>query len=165
MILQPHNLNKIEKKCTVCARRIEIFPNICLLLNVEQKLVIKYTDTLQTCYWESGLSQKYAFIKKSTIFTQSLRNLVKIRYSWVAYLPQVSQWLGKNCGFFNKSIFLAQSGFSVACLYISVRKYCKEGVDYGFISSIWFWSSYITASREFMSQKIFGLHYKLYALV
>ena len=27
------------------------------------------------------LSQKYAFIKKSTIFTQSLRNFVKIRYS------------------------------------------------------------------------------------
>ena len=72
---------------------------------------------LQACYGESGLGQKYAFIKKSTIFTQSLRNLVKIRYSWVAYLPQVSQWLGKNCGFFNKSIFLAQSGFSVACLY------------------------------------------------
>ena len=36
---------------------------------------------LQTCNGESGLSQKYAFIKKSTIFTLSLRNLVKIMYS------------------------------------------------------------------------------------
>ena len=59
---------------------------------------------------QSGLSQKYAFIKKSTIFTQSLRNFVKIRYTWGPYFDKVSQWLGKNCGFFNKSIFLAKSG-------------------------------------------------------
>ena len=59
---------------------------------------------------QSGLSQKYAFIKKSTIFTQSLRNFVKIRYTWGPYFDKVSQWFGKNCGFFNKSIFLAKSG-------------------------------------------------------
>ena len=33
---------------------------------------------IQACYGESGLGQKYAFIKKSTIFTQSLRNLFEI---------------------------------------------------------------------------------------
>ena len=62
----------------------------------------------------------YACIKKSTIFTQSLRNLVKIMYSWVAYFNQVSQWLSKNCGFFNKSIFLPQSGFSVVSMSVGV---------------------------------------------
>ena len=55
------------------------------------------------------LNQKlffYAFSKKSTIFIQSLRNLVKIRYSWVPYFDRISKWLGKNWGIFNKSIFL-----------------------------------------------------------
>ena len=66
---------------------------------------------------QSGLSQKYAFIKKSTIFTQSLRNFVKIRYTWGPYFDKLSQWLSKNCGFFNKSIFLPKSGFAWFRLY------------------------------------------------
>ena len=36
------------------------------------------------------LTQKYAFIEKYTIFTQSLWNLVKLWYSWVAHFDQVS---------------------------------------------------------------------------
>ena len=39
---------------------------------------------------KSLLAQKYAFTKKSTIFTQSLRNLAKIIYTWVGYFDQVS---------------------------------------------------------------------------
>ena len=54
----------------------------------------------------SGLGQKYAFIKKSIIFTRSLRNFVKMRPSCVPSFVKVSQWLSKNCGIFNKSIFL-----------------------------------------------------------
>ena len=34
--------------------------------------------------------------------------------------------MGKNCGFFNKSIFLAQSGFSVECLYCSCGRPDKK---------------------------------------
>ena len=48
-------------------------------------------------YWKlpgvalkSLLAQKYAFTKKSTIFTQSLRNLAKIIYTSVGYFDQVS---------------------------------------------------------------------------
>ena len=63
------------------------------------------------------LKQKYAFIKNSTIFTQSLQNFVTIRYSWVPYCDKVSQWLGKNCGFFNKSIFLLESKLAWPTLY------------------------------------------------
>ena len=40
-----------------------------------------------------GLRQKYAFIKNSTIFTQSFRNLVKM---WIV-----------NCGFYKKHIFFS----------------------------------------------------------
>ena len=39
----------------------------------------KIVGFLQCVPGESILSQKYAFIKKSTIFTQSLRNFVKMR--------------------------------------------------------------------------------------
>ena len=87
------------------------------------------------------LAQKYTIDKKSTIFIQSLWNLVKIRYSWVAYLNIVLQWLGKNCGFFNKSIFLAQSGFSVACLY-----------DFHHITCL---INIINSTSEFISKNVF----------
>ena len=36
------------------------------------------------------VNQNYAFIKNSTIFTQSLWNSVKIRYSWVTYFDRAS---------------------------------------------------------------------------
>ena len=38
---------------------------------------------------ESKLSQKYAFNKKSTIFTQSLQNFDKTGYALVPYLDKV----------------------------------------------------------------------------
>ena len=65
----------------------------------ENKVWVKKTDTKSEIIF-------YVFIKKSTIFIQSLWNLVEISYSWVPYFSKVSQWLGKNCGFFNKCIFL-----------------------------------------------------------
>ena len=58
---------------------------------------------------ECGLDQKYAFIKKSTIFTQLLRNFVKIRYSCVPRFDKVSLWSGKNCGFFNVKVYFRLS--------------------------------------------------------
>ena len=42
------------------------------------------------CSLIKDTKQKYAFIKKSSIFAQSLRNFVKIRYSWVPYFDKVS---------------------------------------------------------------------------
>ena len=77
---------------------------------------------LQSEPCKSGLRQKYAFIKKSTIFTQSLRKFVKVRYSWGPYFDKVSRWLGKNCRFFNKSIFLPKSGFAWFRLYMSASR-------------------------------------------
>ena len=56
-------------------------------------------------------ARKYAIIKKSTIFSQSLWNLVKMSDSWVGHGGQVSLWLGKNCGFFIKNIFMGQMPF------------------------------------------------------
>ena len=44
---------------------------------------------VQTGIGETGLTQKYAFIKTSTIFNQSLKNFDKIRYSWVPYYVKV----------------------------------------------------------------------------
>ena len=35
----------------------------------------------------SGIAQKLANNKKSTIFVQRLRKLAKIKYSWVLYNP------------------------------------------------------------------------------
>ena len=60
-------------------------------------------------------------ILKSTIFTQ--RNLVKVRYSWGPHFGQVSWWLNKNCGCFNKSIFLSESEFAWDTLHLDV---CNE---------------------------------------
>ena len=48
--------------------KINLYNKICL-----------YTIQCGKC--ESGLTQKYACIKKSKNFTQSLRNFVKMRYS------------------------------------------------------------------------------------
>ena len=46
---------------------------------------------------ESGLGQKYAFIKKSTIFIRSLRNFDKRRYSWVDRVPCCPTILQNHC--------------------------------------------------------------------
>ena len=78
------------------------------------KLIILNIE--HACRGEFGLAQKCAFIKKFTIFTQFLRNFVKIRYSYVPHFDKVSLWLGKNCEFFNKSIFLVESAFSYPSL-------------------------------------------------
>ena len=45
---------------------------------------------IQTGIGETGLTQKYAFIKKSTFFMQSLQNFDKIRYSRVLFFVKVS---------------------------------------------------------------------------
>ena len=49
--------------------------------------------------------------KKSTIFVQSLWNLVKIITLWGNHFHQVSWGLDKNCGFFTNGQFLSVSGF------------------------------------------------------
>ena len=48
---------------------------------VFENAYIHFEDNLHCVPGESILCHKYAFIKKSTIFTQSLRNFVKMRYS------------------------------------------------------------------------------------
>ena len=60
---------------------------------------------VQTCRGESGLTQKYTLILKITIFTQSLRNLVKMSNWWAPHFEQVWKWLGKNHGFKKKHIY------------------------------------------------------------
>ena len=54
------------------------------------KIVSSQSNTIPGVAPKSLLAQKYAFTKKSTIFTQSLRNLAKIIYTWVGYFDQVS---------------------------------------------------------------------------
>ena len=49
-----------------------------------KNVYIKWSLEIIRCYSKKRtVTQKYAFIKKSTIFTQSLRNLVKIRQRWI----------------------------------------------------------------------------------
>ena len=60
--------------------------------------------SMQTQNWH--VAQKYAIDKKSAIFTQFLWDLVKMTILRVSPFDQVSKKLGKNCGFFNNSIFL-----------------------------------------------------------
>ena len=49
-----------------------------------------------------------------------MRNFVKKSYSWVPHFDKVLLRLEWNCGFFNKSIFLAQSSFLLPSLYLDV---------------------------------------------
>ena len=52
-----------------------------------------------------------AIIKKSTIFTQFLWDVVKRTTSWVGPFDKVPKKLAKNCGFFIKSSFLGHMSF------------------------------------------------------
>ena len=81
----------------------------------------------------------YAFTKKSTIFTQSLRNFVKINYPWVPYFEKVSLWLDKNCGFLNKSICCSKLSNSLT-----------HTVDYGWpLTTLPLWIIPFAANSEF----------------
>ena len=88
--------------------------------------------TLPGVALKSELAQKYAFNKKSTIFTQLFWDLAKMMYSWVGYFDQVSLWLGRNCGFFNKSIFMGQMPFllpdtvSQKLVHYTLEKNCEN---------------------------------------
>ena len=65
------------------------------------------------------LDQNYAFIKKSTIFMQSLQNLAKMWYSLVrlfVFTKFPNDW--KKLRFFNKSIILGQCQFRSHILYV-----------------------------------------------
>ena len=62
-------------------------------------------------------------LKKSTIFTQSLRKLLKMWYSWLPHIHQFSQWLRKSCGFVNKSMFLGYSQIRCHILYDFLKCY------------------------------------------
>ena len=42
---------------------------------------------------------------------------MKIRYSYVLHFDKVSLWFGKNCRFFNKSIFLVESALASFTVY------------------------------------------------
>ena len=53
----------------------------------------------------SGLGQKCAFTKKSTIFTRSLQNFVKMWSSWVPSFVKISSLLDENCGFKIRAYF------------------------------------------------------------
>ena len=52
--------------------------------------ITKKDICIQCVTVESGLGQKYAFTKKSTILIQSLQNFDKRRYSWGPYFDKVS---------------------------------------------------------------------------
>ena len=61
------------------------------ILYSQIKKFLKYALVfVQTGIGECGLDQKCTFIKKSTIFTQLLRNFVKIWYSCVPHFDKVS---------------------------------------------------------------------------
>ena len=73
------------------SRRRSAKPRISTVL-VSEDRNYKYHEiwNLHCVPGESILCHKYAFIKKSTIFTQSLRNFVKMRYSWVPHIHKIS---------------------------------------------------------------------------
>ena len=65
----------------------------CIHATSGSKKVLVWSKTnigYQDCSLIKDTKQKYAFIKKSTIFTQSLRNFVKMWYSWVPHFPKIS---------------------------------------------------------------------------
>ena len=67
-------------------------------------------------------AQTHPFIKKSLIFTQFFWYLVKMTTIVVSQIDLVSEKMGKNCGFFDKSIFLGfVSISSVHTVSIKVR--------------------------------------------
>ena len=61
--------------------------------------------------------------KKSTIFVQSIWNLVKIFISWGIHFHQVSWGLEKNCGFFTNGYFLNVCCFFYSDLMIEIVYY------------------------------------------
>ena len=60
--------------------------NFCLI-NRRQSICQKEYVQLEGGAQLSGIAQKLAYNKKSTIFVQRLRKLAKIKYSWVLYNP------------------------------------------------------------------------------
>ena len=58
------NINELSRQITLARRKVLIF-----------------TNKIQTVKGECGLTQKIAFTKKFTLFNQSLRKFIKMRYS------------------------------------------------------------------------------------
>ena len=67
---------------------------------------------------EVGKGSKLANDKKSTIFLQTLWNLVNVMFSWGGNIDQVSWYSEKNCEFFIISKFWTLSHFIVVTLYL-----------------------------------------------
>ena len=58
--------------------------------------------------WQPNCNCREMYVslnKKSTFFTRSLWNLVKITYPWVGKITWIKVCLGQNCGFFDNTIF------------------------------------------------------------
>ena len=80
---------------------------------------------IQTCSSQLRLTQKYAFNKNP----QFVPNHYETQSKWGTHEYLIltkfrNDYLGKNCGFFNKSISLGQSGFASACLQIQILWFC-----------------------------------------
>ena len=63
---------------------------------------------LETDAKKIWLAQNFAITKKSTIFGQSLWNLVKMTSSWVDKIAEISAGSNENCRFFISSEILSQ---------------------------------------------------------
>ena len=79
-----------------------------------------HTKYVQCVPGVSGLSQKYAFIRKSTIFTQSLRNFVKKgTHEDLMYFDKVSYDWVKIVDFLLKAYFwLSPDTPGTHCMYV-----------------------------------------------
>lgn len=84
------------------------------------------------------LSQKFAFTKKSTIFTQSSRDLVKITNSRVGKNAWISACLSKNCGFLLLANFWVSNFFASVsiCLIFFQTRYSRHWCIM-FVTHIW----------------------------
>ena len=72
--------------------------------------------TVYTVCQENGYLIKNTLLLKNPQFLSNL--FVKIRYSRGPYYDKVSQWLGKNCGFFIKGYFWQSiDSLGTQCIY------------------------------------------------
>ena len=113
--------------------------------------------SMRTQNWQ--LAKKYAIIKKSTIFTQFLWELVKMTTLWVGHFDQVSKKLGKNRGFFNNSVFLGHMSILGphtvplrGVLWIQFFEILRHGKP-----RIWLWWHISHESRIHSTSEIIGL--------
>ena len=100
-------------------------------------------------------------LKNPQFLPNQYETLSKKRYLWVPYFDKVLQWSGKNCGFFNKSIFLRKSKFPFATLYFVY--FFGVSISIGNIPRIFSVSSYLQCHLfYYIFYQAVRLHFKMF---